>query len=122
MRLNCRIERGYGIFSRIDACSYVLNIFDDGNVLSIVTDCSPHGTHVAGITAAHHPEVRVFITDTLGRLYLTLNNHLIIYDILYICMPIENILPTFDIAMFMRYWNTLNNHNSRCGSWSLPFV
>jgi subtilisin family serine protease len=41
----------------MDACSYVLNVFDDGNVLSIVTDSSPHGTHVAGITAAHHPEV-----------------------------------------------------------------
>ncbi|KAG0562456.1 hypothetical protein M758_9G144800 [Ceratodon purpureus] len=53
---NYRIERQYGIFTRMDACSYVLNIFDDGNVLSIVTDCSPHGTHVAGITAAHHPE------------------------------------------------------------------
>jgi tripeptidyl-peptidase-2 len=52
----CRIERKYGFFSRMDACSYVLNVFDDGNVLSIVTDSSPHGTHVAGITAAHHPE------------------------------------------------------------------
>jgi hypothetical protein len=41
----------------MDACSYVLNIFDNGNVLSIVTDSSPHGTHVAGITAAHHREV-----------------------------------------------------------------
>jgi hypothetical protein len=61
MELVCRIERQYGIFTRIDACSYVLNIFDDGNVLSIVTDCSPHGTHVAGITAAHHPEVCVIL-------------------------------------------------------------
>lgn len=56
----CRIERKYGIFSRMDACSYVLNMFDNGNVLSIVTDSSPHGTHVAGITAAHHPEVPLF--------------------------------------------------------------
>ncbi|XP_024379679.1 tripeptidyl-peptidase 2 isoform X4 [Physcomitrium patens] len=53
---NYRMERKYGVFTRMDACTYVLNIFDDGNVLSIVTDCSPHGTHVAGITAAHHPE------------------------------------------------------------------
>lgn len=53
---NFRVERKYGIFTQIDACSYVLNIFDNGNVLSIVTDCSPHGTHVAGITAAHHPQ------------------------------------------------------------------
>ena len=41
----------------MDACSYALNIFDNGNVLSIVTDSSPHGTHVARITAAYHLEV-----------------------------------------------------------------
>lgn len=59
----CRIERKYGFFSRMDACSYVLNVFDDGNVLSIVTDSSPHGTHVAGITAAHHPEVCLHLLE-----------------------------------------------------------
>ncbi|KAL3696139.1 hypothetical protein R1sor_010215 [Riccia sorocarpa] len=53
---NYRIERKYGIFSRMDACTFVTNIYDDGNILSIVTDSSPHGTHVAGITAAHHPK------------------------------------------------------------------
>lgn len=74
MELVCRIERQYGIFTRMDACSYVLNVFDDGNVLSIVTDCSPHGTHVAGITAAHHPEVCVI----LHSWPFVLNNHTII--------------------------------------------
>ncbi|KZV44832.1 tripeptidyl-peptidase 2-like [Dorcoceras hygrometricum] len=53
---NYRTERKYGIFSKLDACAFVLNIYDGGNVLSIVTDCSPHGTHVAGITAAYHPK------------------------------------------------------------------
>lgn len=53
---NYRIERKYGIFSSIDACSFVTNVYDNGNILSIVTDCSPHGTHVAGITAAYHAE------------------------------------------------------------------
>ncbi|XP_073032784.1 LOW QUALITY PROTEIN: tripeptidyl-peptidase 2 [Primulina eburnea] len=53
---NYRIERKFGIFSKFDACAFVLNIYDEGNVLSIVTDCSPHGTHVAGITAAYHPK------------------------------------------------------------------
>lgn len=55
--LFCRIERKYGTFSRLDACTFVVNVYDNGSILSIVTDSSPHGTHVAGITAAYHPEV-----------------------------------------------------------------
>ncbi|KAF3432977.1 hypothetical protein FNV43_RR24079 [Rhamnella rubrinervis] len=53
---NFRTERKYGIFSKLDACSFVLNVYDEGNILSIVTDCSPHGTHVSGIASAFHPE------------------------------------------------------------------
>ncbi|KAG8381312.1 hypothetical protein BUALT_Bualt06G0109300 [Buddleja alternifolia] len=53
---NYRIERKYGFFSKLDACTCVLNIYNEGNVLSIVTDSSPHGTHVAGITSAYHPK------------------------------------------------------------------
>ena len=49
-------ERKFGTFSAEDACNFVLNIYDDGAVLSIVVDAGSHGTHVAGITAAHHPE------------------------------------------------------------------
>ncbi|KAL2920688.1 Tripeptidyl-peptidase 2 [Bienertia sinuspersici] len=53
---NYRTERKFGIFSKLDACSFVTNVYDEGNVLSIVTDCSPHGTHVSGIATAYHPE------------------------------------------------------------------
>jgi len=53
---NYRVERKYGVFSKLDACTVSVNIYNDGSILSIVTDCSPHGTHVAGITAAYHPE------------------------------------------------------------------
>ncbi|KAJ8623922.1 hypothetical protein MRB53_032452 [Persea americana] len=53
---NYRIERKYGIFSKLDACSFVTNVYDEGNILSLVTDCSPHGTHVAGIATAFHPK------------------------------------------------------------------
>ena len=49
-------ERKFGTFSAEDACNFVLNIYDDGAVLSIVVDAGSHGTHVAGITAAHHPD------------------------------------------------------------------
>ncbi|KAI3920188.1 hypothetical protein MKX01_017845 [Papaver californicum] len=53
---NYRTERKFGIFSKLDACSFVTNIYDEGKILSIVTDCSPHGTHVAGIATAFHPK------------------------------------------------------------------
>ncbi|OVA01192.1 Peptidase S8/S53 domain [Macleaya cordata] len=53
---NYRTERKFGIFSKLDACSFVTNVYDEGNILSIVTDCSPHGTHVAGIATAFHPK------------------------------------------------------------------
>ncbi|KAK7380315.1 hypothetical protein VNO78_32823 [Psophocarpus tetragonolobus] len=53
---NYRIERKYGFFSKLDACTFVVNVFSDGNILSIVTDCSAHATHVAGIATAFHPK------------------------------------------------------------------
>ncbi|RDX90816.1 Tripeptidyl-peptidase 2, partial [Mucuna pruriens] len=37
-------------------CLYICCEYNDGNVLSMVTDSSPHGTHVAGIATAFHPE------------------------------------------------------------------
>ena len=55
-----RIERKYGVFSKLDACTFVVNVYNDGNVLSIVTDCSSHATHVAGIAAAFHPKVLTY--------------------------------------------------------------
>eukprot|EP00600_Ochromonadales_sp_CCMP1393_P004453 CAMPEP_0174964208 /NCGR_PEP_ID=MMETSP0004_2-20121128/5753_1 /TAXON_ID=420556 /ORGANISM="Ochromonas sp., Strain CCMP1393" /LENGTH=1471 /DNA_ID=CAMNT_0016212909 /DNA_START=2788 /DNA_END=7203 /DNA_ORIENTATION=+ len=39
-----------------DALNYGINIFDDGAILSIVVDSGAHGTHVAGIISAHHPD------------------------------------------------------------------
>ncbi|XP_027363708.1 tripeptidyl-peptidase 2-like isoform X2 [Abrus precatorius] len=53
---NYRTEGKYGVFSKLDACTYVVNVYNDGNVLSMVTDSSPHGTHVAAIATAFHPE------------------------------------------------------------------
>ncbi|KAA8533720.1 hypothetical protein F0562_031237 [Nyssa sinensis] len=53
---NYRIERKFAVFSKLDACTFVANVFDEGKILSIVTDCSPHGTHVAGIATAFHPK------------------------------------------------------------------
>ena len=52
---NYREDREYGTFGDEDLLNFAVNIYDDGNLLSIVTDCGAHGTHVAGIVAAHYP-------------------------------------------------------------------
>ena len=53
---NYKTERQHGTFSAKDGCNFVCNIYEDGGVLSIVVDSGSHGTHVAGITAAHQPD------------------------------------------------------------------
>lgn len=53
------IERQFGTFSAVDACNFGVHVYPDSagvpEVLSIIVDAGSHGTHVAGITAAHHP-------------------------------------------------------------------
>ena len=46
----------YRRFSDEDAFNFGVNIIDNGTVLSIVTDTGAHGTHVAGIVSAYHPD------------------------------------------------------------------
>lgn len=46
-----RKERRYGTISAVDQYNYGVNFYDGGSVLSIVGDCTPHGTHVAAIAA-----------------------------------------------------------------------
>ena len=46
-------ERQYSTFGTLDFFNYAINIYDNGNVLSIVCDAGAHGSHVAGITAAY---------------------------------------------------------------------
>ena len=50
-----KVEHKYGTFSAGDCCNFAVNIYDGGAVLSVVVDAGPHGTHVAGIVAAHYP-------------------------------------------------------------------
>ena len=48
-----RKKRQYASFGSSIMLNFALNIYNNGNLLSIVTDCGVHGTHVAGIVAAH---------------------------------------------------------------------
>ena len=51
-----RDEPKYATFSTASLLNFTVNIFDNGNLLSIVTTAGAHGTHVAGIVAAHYPD------------------------------------------------------------------
>lgn len=52
---NFRIERQFGTFGAESQLNFAVNIHDHGRRLSIVVDSGMHGTHVAGIVAAHFP-------------------------------------------------------------------
>lgn len=45
----------YGTLTDGDRLNYSVNIYENGNLLEIVSMCSSHGTHVAAISAAHFP-------------------------------------------------------------------
>ncbi|KAJ1977785.1 hypothetical protein H4R35_002155 [Dimargaris xerosporica] len=49
-------EPKYYTLGTDDQLSYTVKFYDEGKTLSIVTVAGYHGTHVAGIIAAHHPE------------------------------------------------------------------
>lgn len=51
-----RKERQYDTISAVDQYNFGVNFYDDAKVLSIVGDCTPHGTHVAAIAAAAEGE------------------------------------------------------------------
>jgi len=48
--------RQYRPFSAEDAFNFSVNMYDNGDILSINVDSGAHGTHVAGIVAAYHPD------------------------------------------------------------------
>ena len=52
---NYRVAREWATFDAESLYNFAVNIYQDGNLLSIVSDCGSHGTHVAGIVAANYP-------------------------------------------------------------------
>ncbi|EPY53178.1 tripeptidyl-peptidase II Tpp2 [Schizosaccharomyces cryophilus OY26] len=50
------VAQEWGTFGSKDLLSYGVHVYDNGNVTSIVAVSGTHGTHVAGIIGAHHPE------------------------------------------------------------------
>lgn len=53
---NFRCERQFAHFGEEARLNFAVNVYGKGNLLSIVTDCGAHGTHVAGIVAGHFPD------------------------------------------------------------------
>ena len=53
---NFRVERQYGTFPDPINLNFGVNVYQSGEVLSIVADTGAHGTHVAGIVAAYFPD------------------------------------------------------------------
>ncbi|KAL7749119.1 hypothetical protein RI367_005524 [Sorochytrium milnesiophthora] len=51
-----RFEQQHHRFGDQDNLNFSVNVYDEGATLSIVTVAGSHGTHVAAIAAAHHPE------------------------------------------------------------------
>lgn len=51
-----RVAREYATYSKDSMVNYCMNVYDEGDTLSIVVDVGDHGTHVAGIVAAHFPD------------------------------------------------------------------
>lgn len=50
-----RLERQFRRFSDADMLTFSVNVYNDGDVLSLVTCAGSHGTHVAGIVGAYFP-------------------------------------------------------------------
>ena len=50
-----RVALQFRRFSPMDNFNFCVNVYDEGQILSICVDAGAHGSHVAGIVSANHP-------------------------------------------------------------------
>ncbi len=50
------VAQQFGTFGEESLMNFGVHVYEDGKILSLVTDSGTHGTHVAGIVAAHFPD------------------------------------------------------------------
>ena len=50
------VAQEYASLTKIDNLNVSVNVWDEGNIVEIVSICSSHGTHVASIASAHFPD------------------------------------------------------------------
>ena len=53
------LRQQHGTLGVLDQLNFAVQFYQDGRILSLVTDASPHGTHVAGITTGVAPGCEV---------------------------------------------------------------
>lgn len=130
-----KVERTFGTFSAEDACNFALNIYDEGAVLSVVVDAGSHGTHVAGITSAHHPDEPGLNgiapgncpSDFMGSAHLERITNLmlheeILYDIKFVAGLVCMCLQTYIVIFTAKDSYTLRFSHSHWESilWRIP--
>ena len=50
------VAQEYGNLTKEDNLNVSVNVYEDGNVVELVSICSSHGTHVASIASANFPD------------------------------------------------------------------
>ena len=50
------VEKEHRRFDDASLLNFVVNVYNEGNTLAVVTPAGAHGSHVAGIVGAYYPD------------------------------------------------------------------